>query len=132
MATIVRTKDNPSNLGTVDLNAIVQKDIEKYFNNFTEIPVEVSSNVDAAIVGFFESLTNSKEAAKALASAVIYTSVRQGLNPMDTLSEFTKLQPGELDAYTTIFLNFNRVGTSYLGIKNSPKANKYVQRAILP
>lgn len=38
----------------------------------------------------------------------------------------------ELDAYLTMFLNLNRVGTSLLGISNQPQTNKYVQRAILP
>lgn len=38
----------------------------------------------------------------------------------------------ELDAYLTMFLNLNRVGTSLLGISNQPQTNKYIQRAILP
>jgi len=129
---IVKKKENATNLSSVNLNAIIQKDIEKYFNNFTEIPIEVSSNVDAAVVGFFESITANKESARALASAVIYTSIKQGFNPMVTLAEFQKLGPGELDAYTILFLNFDRIGTSYLGLKNKPTVNKYVQRAILP
>ena len=132
MPTLVKTKNNPTNLGAVNLNAIVQKNIEKYFNNFSEIPVEVSSNVDSAIIGFFENVTTNKESAKALASAVIYTSVKQGLNPMETLKEFQKIPAGELDAYTAMFLNFDRVGTSYLGLTNTPLINKYVERSILP
>jgi hypothetical protein len=38
----------------------------------------------------------------------------------------------EIDAYLTVFLNLNRVGSSLLGISNQPQTNKYVQRAILP
>ena len=38
----------------------------------------------------------------------------------------------EVDAFLTMFLNFNRVGTSLLGLGNSPKTSKYIQRAILP
>jgi hypothetical protein len=38
----------------------------------------------------------------------------------------------EVDAYLTMFLNLNRVGTSLLGLSNSPQPSKYVQRAILP
>lgn len=132
MPTLVKTKNNPTNLGSVNLNAIVQKDIQKYFNNFTQIPVQVSSNVDSAIVGFFETVTSDKQSARTLASAVIYTSVKQGLNPMETLQEFQKIPAGDLDAYTAMFLNFDRVGTSFLGIKNAPTINKYVERSILP
>lgn len=127
---IVRAK-YPTNLDKVNTNSISPPDANKYFNNFFEIPVNVSSNIDAAVVAFFEQIADNKESAKALASAVIYTSIRQGLNPMETLQEFTKLPPGELNEYTTMFLNFERVGTSYLGVSNTPVVNTYIQRTIL-
>jgi len=92
----------------------------------------VSSNVDAAILSYFESVSFNSEAAKALASAVIYTSKSQGVNPMQTLQEFTKLPKGELNAYLVMFLNMQRKGTSYLGITNQPITNKYINRSILP
>jgi hypothetical protein len=131
MANLVRAKE-PTNLGQINLNAIETTDARKYFNNFFEIPVEISSNVDAAIVAYFETVADNKESARALASAVIYTSVKQGLNPMETLKEFQKLPKGELDAYTAMFLNFERKGTSYLGLSNQPQVNKYIQRSIRP
>jgi len=37
----------------------------------------------------------------------------------------------ELDAYLTMLLNLNRVGTSLLGISNSPQTSPYVSRMIL-
>ena len=37
----------------------------------------------------------------------------------------------ELDAYLTMLLNLNRVGTSLLGISNSPQTSPYVERMIL-
>jgi hypothetical protein len=37
----------------------------------------------------------------------------------------------EVDAYLTMFLNFNRVGTSLLGLSNSPQTSKYISRTIL-
>ena len=129
MVNIVRAKE-PTNLGQINLNAIETKNTLKYFNNFFETPVEISSNVDAAIIAYFEQIADSKESARALASAVIYTSVKQGLDPMETLKEFQRLPKGELDAYTAMFLNFERKGTSYLGISNQPQVNKYIQRAI--
>ena len=129
MANIVRAKE-PTNLAQINLNAFNPRDANRYFNNFFEIPVEVSSNVDAAIIAYFEQISDNKESARALASAVIYTSVKQGLNPMETLKEFQQLPKGELDAYTAMFLNFERKGTSYLGISNQPEINKYVQRSI--
>jgi len=40
-------------------------------------------------------------------------------------------QINEVDEYLTMFLNLNRVGTSLLGLNNSPQTSPYVQRAIL-
>ena len=37
----------------------------------------------------------------------------------------------ELDAYLTMLLNLNRVGTSLLGLSNSPRTSKYIERTIL-
>jgi hypothetical protein len=37
----------------------------------------------------------------------------------------------ELDAYLTMLLNLNRAGTSLLGLSNSPRTSKYIQRTIL-
>lgn len=37
----------------------------------------------------------------------------------------------ELDAYLTMLLNLNRAGTSLLGLNNSPRTGKYIERTIL-
>jgi len=122
----------PTNLETINTNAIYPANANNYFNNFFEVPVEVSTNIDTAIIGYFERVADNKEAARAMASAVIYTSVKQGLNPMATLDEFKRVPIGELNAYVALFLNYERKGTSYLGITNAPIINKYIQRTILP
>jgi hypothetical protein len=83
------------------------------------------------VVAYFEQIAENKESARALASAVIYTAIKQGINPMTALDEFKKIPPGDLNTYTALFLNFERIGTSFLGIKNRPQQNKYVTRAIL-
>jgi hypothetical protein len=122
---------NATNLNAVDLSVNDNTNPNTYFNNYFGPNVKVSPNVDAAILSYFEEVTYNKEAAKALAAAVIYTSTQQGINPMESLKEFTKLPKGELNAYLVMFLNMNRKGTSYLGITNQPIANKYVSRAII-
>jgi hypothetical protein len=121
-----------TNLGPVDQSVNDNTDPNRYFNNYFDPTFLVSSNVDAAILSYFEEVSFNKEAAKALASAVIYTSKTQGVDPMQTLQEFTKLPKGELNAYLVMFLNIQRKGTSYLGITNQPITNKYVNRSILP
>jgi len=125
-------KPYPTNLSGINTNAIAPPDTDKFFNNFFEFPIEVSSNVDAAIIAHFENIAETKEAARALASAVIYTAIKLGSNPMQVLDEFKKIPLGDLNTYTAYFLNNERRGTSFLGLINQPVQNKYVTRAILP
>lgn len=121
---------NTNNLGTIDINS--RSSASNFFNNLTLPSISVSQNVDDAIIGYFQQVAENKEAAKALASAVILTSVSQGIDPMETLQQFMKMGKAELNGYLTMFLNLNRVGTSYLGISNQPVTGKYVARTILP
>ena len=103
-----------------------------YFNNVGLPAVHTSQNIDDAIVGYFEQIAENETAARAMAGAVIMTARSQGVDPMATLAEFSKLKSSDLNAYTTMFLNLSRKGTSYLGINNSPDMPKYVKRMILP
>ncbi len=123
---------NNYNLGPIDNSVNKTVDPRRYFNNYFDQEFNVTPNVNSAILSYFEEQTGNKAAAKALASAVIYTSQSQGMDPMATLTDFTKMPKGELNAYLTMFLNLQRVGTSYLGITNQPVTNRYVNRAILP
>jgi hypothetical protein len=128
----IKTAEYPTNLGQVNLNTRDAGDENTYFNNFFDVPVQVSSNIDAAVIAYFEQITDNKAGARALASAVIYTSLKQGIDPMSTLDEFKKMPVGELNDYLVMFLNLERKGTSYLGVLNAPKINKYIARTILP
>lgn len=125
--------DNQSyNISPIDLSVNGNTNPTKYFNNYFGPTFKPSSNIDDAILSYFEEVCENREAAKIMASAVMYTSYTQKVNPMQTLQEFTKLKKGELNNYLTMFLNLQRVGTSYLGLTNSPVANKYITRTILP
>lgn len=123
-------KHTPTNLNTVDLNRIVG-DGTKYFNNYFDIPITISSAADDAILSFFEKMTDNKESAIALASAVIYTSKVQNTDPMAVLDEFKKLQKDQLRPFIAYFLNLSRIGTSLIGVQTMPVRNKYVTRTIL-
>lgn len=103
-----------------------------YFNNYFASTLDVAGNVNDSLIAFFERIADNRESAIALASAVVYTSQAQGTDPMEMLNEFANMEKNKLNAYLCMFLNLNRVGTSYLGINNQPMRNKYVQRTILP
>ena len=117
--------------GNLPLNNINTNSTTAYFNNFFKPNFTVSQNVDDAVVGYFQTVTGNKESGLALSAAVIYTAQTQGIDPITILDEFRKLNKNELNAYLTMFLNLNRVGTSLLGLSNSPQLNKYIARAIL-
>ena len=107
-------------------------DTSAFFNNYFKTPVTVSQFTNDAVVGFFEDFTKNKDTAKVLAAAVLRTADAQGLDPMQLVEEFNQLQGQELNAYLTLILNLNRVGTSLLGISNNPQQSQYITRAILP
>jgi hypothetical protein len=123
-------KHTPTNLNAVDLNRL-GGDGTKYFNNFFDIPITISSAADDAILSFFEKIADNKDSAVALSSAVIYTSKVQGIDPMAILDEFKKLSKDQLRPYIAYFLNLSRIGTSLIGVQTVPVRNKYVTRTIL-
>lgn len=115
-----------------NLSALPVDSTTTYFNNFFKPEFDVSQNLDEAVIGFFERITSNKSAARAMAGAVIYTAKAQNMDPMAVLNQFSKLPPGQLSDYLTMFLNLNRIGTSFLGINNAPTTSKYISRTILP
>lgn len=118
-----------NNIAQVNINPLENKDT--YFNNYFMPNYTVSSEIDGVVISFFESMTGNKETAKVLASAVIFTSLAQKMNPMEVLKQFESIPMNKLNAYVAMFLNLNRVGTSLLGVNNEQKISKYVQRSIL-
>lgn len=115
-----------------NLDKITQDATASYFNNFFKPLFDVSQGVDDTIVSYFEKITANKISARAMAGALIYTAKAQNLDPMVVLQQFSTMPAGQLNDYTTMFLNLNRIGTSLLGISNAPLTNKYVSRMILP
>lgn len=124
--------NKPSNISAVDASENTSGQTPTFFNNFYQPAFSVSQNVDDTILAFFEKVTDGKEAAKIMASSVIYTSLSQNIDPLETLQKFSTMSSDDLNAYVAMFLNLNRVGTSYLGINNRPRTGKYVARMIRP
>ena len=122
-------------MATITGNLPPNEDLDpttNYFNNFFKTVKNTSSDQNSALVSFFENWTGSAESGQTLAATVLYTAQSQGINPAEIIDQITKIDKTQLNAYLTLFLNLNRVGTSLLGIGNIPQTNKYIQRAILP
>lgn len=120
------SKNTVTNFQTTDSKT------QSFFNNYFRPDIDVSINANDAVFSNFEKITDNRESAMALASAVINTSKSQQLDLMEVLAEFNKMGKDQLNAYLCMFLNINRVNTSLLGINNQPIQNKYVRRSILP
>lgn len=103
-----------------------------YFENFFGQRIAISENELNAIVGYFQKKTTNKQAADALALAVISGSVEQDLPPMEILDQFKRLPQDQIDTYLAYFLNLSRYPTSLVGLSNVPAVSKYVSRSILP
>ena len=116
-----------SNLPPVD-GEVTQAFFQQYFDK----PIAISENELRAITGYFQKRTPNKQAADALALAVISGSVEQDLPPMEILDQFKKLPQDQIDTYLAYFLNLSRYPTSLIGLGNIPTTSKYVQRSILP
>jgi hypothetical protein len=123
-------KNNPTNLSGINLQSVIG-DGSKFFNNYFNKPITISTAKDDAIVAYFETMTGDVKSATVLASAVIYTSNALNADPMEVLDEFKKLDKGILNTYLCQLLNLNRVGTSLLGVKTKSPKNKYVSRTII-
>jgi hypothetical protein len=123
----------PNNLPTraAELTVQARKDADKYINNFIRPALNTTTDVDAVVQSYFETVTNDVQAARLLSTALVLTSLAQNLNPMKVLADFKKLPPGELNTYLATFLNLNRVNTSLLGLTNRPQVSVFVQRGIL-
>lgn len=122
---------NPSNLSAPKLS-VSQPNAQEFFNNFFTKQYNITPDANDAVVTYFESITDNKESAQALAASVIYTCLTQNTDPMSALQQFSRLAPGELDAYLAMFLNLNRIPSSLLGVSTVPVTNKYVARTFLP
>jgi len=123
---------NANNLNLVDLSVNKKTPATQYYNNYFTPQTTVSSNQNDAVTAYFEQITGgNKQSAAVLASTIIFTSLAQGLDPMSIIQQFQALEPGELNLYLAMFLNLNRIGTSLVGVNNSPVQNKYITRAIL-
>ena len=71
------------NISDIDLNTL--NDSTKFFNNIFDQPLSVSSEVDQAILAFFEKKTGNKNSARSLSGALLDTCLSQVLDPMSVL-----------------------------------------------
>lgn len=121
-----------NNLTTTSTQADLGSESPVFFNNYLQPNFNISSDLNSAVLAQFEKITGHTESARILASSVIYTSLAQKVDPMLVVDKIRTMSKEESMTYLGLFLNLNRVGTSFLGVKNRPRVSKYVERCLLP
>lgn len=122
----------PSNLNKTSVRSDLNSSSATFFNNYYQPGFVVSGTDNEIVIGYFEKITNNRASAELLASSVIYTSLVQNSDPLQIIERLRNLEDTEALAYITMFLNLNRVGSSFLGLHNKPRTSKYVSRLIRP
>lgn len=116
------------NLPTTD----AQQDSTKYyFNNLYRPAAAISTGKYDAIISYFQQQTGSIDSAKLMTQAVIDTAEAQRVDPIQLLEQFKKSQDSELAVILALYMNSSRVNTSFLGYKQTPSLNQYVERSII-
>jgi len=123
--------DAPNPQQPSNLNSSGTNNTTRFFNNYFTPVYSVSSDINDAIVSYFQQQTGSLESAKLLAQTVINTAQAQRTDPLAILNEFQKLPTTQVNAILALYLNSTRINTSLLGIKTTPKSNQYITRTIL-
>ena len=122
----------PNNLKKTSVRSSLDQSAKDFFNNYMQPGFTVSSAINDIVIGHFEKIAESREAAEIMASAVIYTSLAQNVDPLAIIEKMNGMEEPDVAAYVNMFLNLNRVGSSYLGFHSAPTYKKYVKRTINP
>lgn len=105
---------------------------EQYLNNFYKPGFTVSASQNDIVTAFFESTTGNRESAAILSSSVIYTAIAQGVDPLVIIDQIKSMSEEDRQKFLSMFLNFNRVGSSQLGYRGPIKYRSHIQRLINP
>ena len=80
---------NAVNTNVVNLSQNKSTPADRYFSNYFVTPSTISSDVNDAVISYFQTLTNgNSQSATILASTVVYTAMAQGIDPMTIVQQF--------------------------------------------
>ena len=112
---------------------VPQKDsVVQAFDLYYNQPLEINSNVLAAMVGFFQAKGFEQIASEQISSILIKQSKIDSINPMAILDTLRGFSPVQISALVSEILNYNRIKTSFLGYANRYTPSIHLQRNIRP
>lgn len=121
-----------NNLSTTSFKTDLTSEASDYFNNYYTTLPDVTSDIDDTIIGFFENITGNSQSARIMASAFLFTTLAQQMDPMVMLDQMRTMSMEEKNKFLNMYLNLNRVGTSYLGNRGQRQNNRYLERMLNP
>lgn len=104
----------------------------KVFNNFYSLPVSISNNDLMAMTGFLENRGFDSNSAERTAIIILTQAANDGYSAMQILDTLKGLGSVEISGLVTEILNYNRLGTSFLGVIQTASPAEEVVRNILP
>ena len=109
-----------------------QTDTQVFFNGYFSQPIQVSDALWGQVYGYFLTITNSTDAASALAQSVITLSYNNNINALDLIQKFqTDPKSNNTKALLISFFNSVKGSTSKLGYKNNNSTTPNVARNII-
>jgi hypothetical protein len=102
------------------------------FDLYYTKPLELNSNVLAAIKGFFQSRGFDDVASESTAVILMRQASVDKINPMNILDTLRGIDNVAISALVSEILNFNRVKTSFLGYALNFTPDPYIARNIIP
>ena len=107
-------------------------DTSVFFNGYFSQPLQVSDALWGQVYGYFYTLTNSADAANALAQSVITLTYNNNLDPLAVLSQF-QAAPNNTNIKQLLisFFNSAKGSTSKLGYKRNNTTAPTVAKNII-
>lgn len=113
-------------MATANADPTVQA-FDVYYNQ----PLELNSNILAAIKGFFQTRKFDDVASESMAVIIMRQAAIDKINPMNIMDTLKGLDNVSISALVSEILNYNRVKTSFLGYSITFTPDVYTQRNIL-
>lgn len=120
----------PNRITNLPIDTSKNSTVESFDNYFLK-PIEVDSNVLAAMQGYFESKGFGQVSAESIATTIIYQAKQDGYNPMQILDTLKGLTDVDLSGLVAEILNYNRLATSSLGYAQPFRPNPEISRNII-
>jgi hypothetical protein len=102
------------------------------FNNYYKLPVSINNNELIAMTGLLESKGFEPVSAESTAITILTQSSKEGYSAMQVMDTLKGLSSIDISGVVAEILNFNRLKTSLLGVKQDFSPSDTITRNVIP